>query len=236
MNLFYSTPTQPLVIPEINGHLLEKAPGIVASPNCTTTLMLLPLAPIHRIYGIKRIVATTYQALSGAGYRGIQELEAQLGGADPGSLFPHPCAHNVFLHESEKKPSGYVEEEEKMELETRKILEEETIGVTARCVRVPVFRAHSIALNVEFHSPFDLADVQKLIENAPGVVYRDDISALDATNQKSVFCGNLRRDKTQNNTLELWVCGDQLLKGAALNMFQLATTYETISPFSKKSF
>jgi len=220
---FRLDPEVPLVIPEVNGYLLEKEPHIVSSPNCTTTLMLLPLTSIHRSYGIKRIVATTYQALSGAGFRGIQELEAQLAGADPSDLFPHPCAHNVFLHESKRGDFGYAGEEEKMELETRKILEDNTIGVTARCVRVPVFRAHSIALNVELHTPFDLQDIRKSIENARGVIYQDDVSPLDATYQKSVFCGNLRRDKTQNHTLELWVCGDQLLKGAALNMFQLAT-------------
>lgn len=215
-------PDIPLVIPEINGHLLARANEIIASPNCTTTLMLLPLFPIHVAFGIKRIVTTTYQALSGAGYRGIDELDSQLRGEPPSDLFPKPCAHNVFLHESSTQPSGYVEEEEKMQSETRKIFEDRSIGVSARCIRVPVYRAHCIAVNVELHREFTLYEVRSLLEKAPGVIYRDGVSALDATCQKSVFCGNLRRDNTQRNTLELWVCGDQLLKGSALNMFQMA--------------
>ena len=220
---FRNDPLVPLIVPEINSHMLEKANGLIASPNCTTTLMLLPLAPIHKQNRIRRIISTTFQAVSGAGYRGIRELEEQLEGSQASDVFPVPCAHNVFLHESERSQTGYCAEEEKMQTETQKILEDSRIGVSARCVRVPVFRAHSIALNVELENAFEIQELRKTIESAPGVAYRDDVTALDATGQKSVFCGNLRRDPTRKNAFELWICGDQLLKGAALNLYQLAT-------------
>jgi len=219
---FRDDPSVPLIIPEINGHIMEQANGIISSPNCTTTLMLLPLAPIHRAFSIKRIIATTYQAVSGAGYRGMTELQAQIQGQEHSEIFPKPCANNVYLHESPLQSSGYVEEEEKMHIETQKILEDSNIQVSARCVRVPVFRAHCIALNVELEKSFELFEIESLLAEAPGATYQDGASALDATGICDVLCGNLRIDKTQANTLELWVCGDQLLKGAALNMFQIA--------------
>lgn len=212
----------PLVIPEINGHLLSSHTGIIASPNCTTTLMLLPLSPIHKAFSITRIVASTYQAVSGAGRRGVEALEAESRGGASGRSFPHPCAFNVFPHESPKGSSGYVEEEEKMERETQKILADPTIGVTARCIRVPVYRAHAISLNVELKQPFELHELEAILRKAPGVRYRDGFSALDTAHQNLVFCGDLRRDRTRENALELWVCGDQLLKGAALNLFHIA--------------
>lgn len=220
---FREDPSVPLVIPEVNGEQLAAHRGIISSPNCTTSLMLMCLHPLHRKFQIKRIVASTYQAVSGAGNRGLVELEKQSKGEKPSGFFPHPCAFNVFPHESPKTPSGYVEEEEKMHIETQKILGDTSIGVTARCARVPVFRAHCISLNVEMKTPFDLEEIKEMLKSAPGVIYQEDVSALDATNHHEVFCGNLRRDKTQDNTLELWVTGDQLLKGAALNMFQIAT-------------
>lgn len=214
-------PTVPLVIPEINAQALEEHPGIIASPNCTTTLMLLPLAPLHKKYGIKRIVVSTYQAVSGAGKRGIAELKEQTAASLAGEsfsleYFPHPCAFNVFPHESAE------EEERKMDEETRKILDCQSIGVSARCIRVPVFRVHSQAINVEFFEPFDLRQVLQLLGNAPGIELKENPTPLDASGQNLVFCGNVRLDKTQKNTLEMWVVGDQLLKGAALNMVQIA--------------
>jgi aspartate-semialdehyde dehydrogenase len=154
----------------------------------------------------------------------MRELQGQLEGNQDPDLFPVPCAHNVFLHESKRSQTGYCAEEEKMQSETQKILEDPGVGVSARCVRVPVFRAHSIALNIELENSFEIHELRKTIESAPGVAYRDDVTALDATGQKSVFCGNLRTDPTRENTFELWICGDQLLKGAALNLYQLAIT------------
>jgi aspartate-semialdehyde dehydrogenase len=183
--------------------------------------MLLPLAPLHKEWGIKRIVVSTYQAVSGAGKKGIEELELQTRAAladeeRAPECFPVSCAFNVFLHEAAD------EEEEKMALETKKILDDKKIGVVARCVRVPVIRVHSQAVNVEFSSPVDLQRAKELIRSAPGVQHQDNATPLDASGQKPVFCGDIRLDSTQKNTLELWIVGDQLLKGAALNMVQIA--------------
>lgn len=217
----------PLVIPEINAHALQRHQGIIASPNCTTTLMLMALHPLHRLFQIKRVVAATYQAVSGAGAKGVAELEAQstahLAGEDlVREVFPKQCAFNVFSHESPKLASGYVEEEEKMQIETCKILEDTSIAVTARCIRVPVFRTHAEALNVEFRRGFDLDEVKEALEATTGLVLKEDVCALDAAGKGEVLCGNIRFDRTQSNTLEMWVVGDQLLKGAALNMIQIA--------------
>ena len=211
----------PLVIPEINPESLEMHQGIIASPNCTTTIMLLPLFSLHKRYRIKRIVAATYQAVSGAGAKGIKELEMQTrahldGREEAPSLFPTRCAFNVFPHE------GCGEEEEKMQSETIKILEDPTIGVSAKCCRVPVFRVHSEALNVEFHSPFSLEEVENILSVSPGINFKENASAIDAAFQNNVLYGKVRIDPTEANTLEMWVVGDQLLKGSALNMIQIA--------------
>lgn len=214
-------PKVPLVIPEINRHRLQNHPGIIASPNCTTTLMLLPLAPLHKKYRIKRIVASTYQAVSGAGYKGIEELEKQTKAylenkcVEP-KIFPVSCAFNVFPHEAPE-----YSEAKKMHTETQKILEDQNISVFATCIRVPVFRVHSQSLNIEFQNSLDLEEVENLLATASGVKYKESVSALDARRQKPVFCGSLRIDPTQPNTINLWVVGDQLLKGAALNMAQI---------------
>jgi aspartate-semialdehyde dehydrogenase len=211
----------PLIIPEINAHALESHKGIVASPNCTTTLMLLPLFPLHQRFKIKRIIATTFQAVSGVGAKGIFELETQAkahleGKEIPPSVFPVPCAFNVFPHE------GHGEEEEKMRTETLKILEDSTIKVCAQCFRVPVFRAHSEALNVEFRLPFTLEEALAILTQSPGIKFKQWPSAVDASGKMEVFYGRLGKDLSNPNTLEMWVVGDQLLKGAALNMIQIA--------------
>ena len=224
---FRHDPSVPLVIPEINAHTLERHQGVIASPNCTTTIMLLPLAPLHKKFQIRRIVAVTYQAVSGAGTKGIKELHQQSEKflrQEPLSaeVFPTPCAFNVFPHESPQLSSGYVEEEQKMHEETRRILEDDEIRVTATCVRVPVFRVHSASLNVEFARPIDKHRALELLSTTPGVFLKENASALDASGQKPIFCGRIREDHTQPNTLEMWVMGDQLLKGAALNMVQIA--------------
>lgn len=219
---FREDPNVPLIIPEINGQKINQASGVVSSPNCTTTIMLLPLAPIHWQYKIKRIVVTTFQAVSGAGYRATQELEKQLSGDSSCEVFPVQCAHNIFLHESMRDQFGYCEEERKMQNETRKILEDSEIAVTARCIRVPVFRAHCLSVNVELSKSFNLSFIKGLLEEFPGVIYKNGVTALDATLQKNIYCGNLRKDFTKENSIELWICGDQLLKGAALNLYQLA--------------
>lgn len=230
---FRLDPSVPLVIPEINAHALNNHQGIIASPNCTTTIMLLPLAPLHRKYQVKRIVAATYQAASGAGQAAMEELRAETEAVLAGRSFerrvmPHPYAFNLFPHNSPLNEHGYAEEELKMVYETRKILDDDSIRVTATCVRVPILRAHSEALNIEFCDAVNLDDARALIASAPGVHFMEDWGnnrfpmPSDATGRDEIYCGRLRLDQSQEKTLEMWVVGDQLLKGAALNCVQIA--------------
>jgi aspartate-semialdehyde dehydrogenase len=230
---FRKDPHIPLIIPEINAHAIKKHEGIIASPNCTTAIMLMALHPLHRHFGIKRIVAATYQAASGAGAQAMHELTLETKAlledkSFDRSVMPHPYAFNLFLHNSPLLENGYLEEELKMLYETRKILEDETIRLTATCVRVPILRAHSIALNVEFHAPACKEQAYALLRQAQGITILENRKEnyfpmpIDATGQDHVLCGRIREDLSQPNTLELWVVGDQLLKGAALNAVQIA--------------
>ena len=224
--------TAPLVIPEINPHALKSHQGVVASPNCAATILLMPLFPLHRAYQVKRIVASTYQAASGAGAHLLEELKREtsafLVNRPYSHSLPFPYAFNLYPHNSPLHASGYVEEERKMLYETRKILEDPNIQVSATCVRVPVLRAHSISANVEFHSPFSLEAIYDAWRNVPGLQIFEDRSQnrfptpFDATGKDDIFCGRLRVDPSQPNTLEFWAVGDQLLKGAALNAVQIA--------------
>ncbi len=225
-------PDVPLIIPEINPHALKSAHRLIASPNCAATMLLMPLAPLHRLYRIKRIVVSTYQAASGAGATLLRELQeetrAYLEGRHHPQFLNVPYAFNLFPHNSQLHEDGYVEEERKMLFETRKILEDDSIRLSATCVRVPVLRAHSISANVEFHQPVSVADAERAINAMPGVRLFEDRAQnrfptpRDATGIDDVLCGRLRIDPSQENTLELWSVGDQLLKGAALNAVQIA--------------
>ncbi len=222
----------PLVIPEINLAALKKHEGLISSPNCTTTIMLLPLAPLHRRFGIRRIIVSTYQAASGAGAPAVEELQEEALAFLQGRPFerkisPHPYAFNLFTHPSALNQEGYAEEEVKMVQETRKILADPHIQVSATCVRVPVLRAHCESLNVELKNSCSREEAVALVRGATGVTLLEDWKMnrfpmpVDATGEEKVFCGRIRMDKTQPNTVELWVVGDQLLKGAALNSFQI---------------
>lgn len=227
---FRQDPSVPLVIPEINAHALARHEGLIASPNCSTTIMLMVLAPLHRHCRIKRIVVATYQAVSGAGARQMQVLLQQtqeaLGGKPRGA--PPNYAFNLFLHGPPLPECGYGEEELKMLSESRKILEDDALRVTATCVRVPILRAHSEALNVEFHAPLSAKTAYEILQNAPGVQRLEDPSAahfpmpIDASGQDNVLFGRVREDLSHANALDMWVVGDQLLKGAALNAVQIA--------------
>ncbi|MBI5346822.1 MAG: aspartate-semialdehyde dehydrogenase [Chlamydiae bacterium] len=227
--------TVPLIIPEINPEALINHTGIIASPNCTTSIMLMPLSPLHKAFKIKRIVAATYQAVSGGGYKLINALleETQAKLNDPNA--PTKYGFNVYLHDSPIKENRYTEEELKMGNETRKILNDPKILVTSTCVRVPIIRAHSVAINVEFRKSFTLEKIYEELKKAKGVKLLEDFTLqkfptpLDATNQKDTLCGRLRLDLTQKNTLELWAVGDQLLKGAALNAVQIAEKMDEMS-------
>jgi aspartate-semialdehyde dehydrogenase len=225
--------TVPLVVPEINPAAAATHQGIIANPNCTTILMAVALYPLHQVQPIRRIVASTYQSASGAGARAMEEVKVQsraiLDGQPPKpEILPYPLAFNLFPHNSPLQANGYCEEELKMVNETRKIFGVPDLRVTATCVRVPVLRAHSEALNIEFDRPFSLDQARSLISQAPGVKLVEDWSTnyfpmpMDASGQDDVLVGRIRQDLSNPNAIELWLCGDQIRKGAALNAVQIA--------------
>ena len=229
---FRMDPKIPLVIPEINGSSIGNH-RLVASPNCTATMMLMTLAPLHREVPIKRIVMSTYQAASGAGQLAMQELKEETRAhlderPFKTTIMPHPYAFNLFSHNAPMTDSNYNEEELKVIEESRKILDDADLKIAVTCVRVPVLRAHSEMLNVEFSAPLSPERARSILENSPGVQVLEDWTQnrfpmpLDSTGQDNVFVGRIRRDLSQSNTLDFWVVGDQLLKGAALNAVQIA--------------
>ncbi len=224
----YSREHAPLIIPEIN---IEKINGarVIASPNCIATILLMPLFSLHRRYKLKRAIVSTYQAASGGGTKLMHKLKQETKDfLEDRPLDNLPYAFNLFPHNSPLHESGYVEEERKILFETRKILEDESILVSATCIRVPVLRAHSISANVEFHHPFSIEEVYAEWRQTKGLkVFEDPLqnrfaTPFDATGKEDVYVGRLRIDCTQPNTLEFWAVGDQLLKGAALNAVQIA--------------
>ncbi len=233
---FRMDPEVPLVIPEINPHALKDHHWIASCPNCSAAIMLMAVAPLHRRFKITRIVAATYQAASGAGFQAMKELEEETlahleNRRYARTVMPHPYAFNLFPHNSPLNEEGYAEEEIKMLEETRKILEDDQIWVNATCVRVPVLRAHSEALNITFSQPVSVEQAYDALRSAPGLSILEDRSLnrfpmpSDASGQDDVFCGRLRKDPSFPNTVDLWVVGDQLLKGAALNAVQIAELF-----------
>ena len=223
----------PLVVPEVNPQAAFDHRGIIANPNCTTILMTLALAPLAARRPLRRVVVSTYQSASGAGARAMEELrnlsQTVLDGGTPASsVLPHSLAFNLFLHNSPLQENGYCEEELKMLHETRKIMGLPELRVSATCVRVPVLRAHSEAINIEFAEPFPVEEARALLAKAPGVELLEDFSAnrfpmpTDVTGRDAVAVGRIRQDLSEPNALELWLCGDQIRKGAALNAIQIA--------------
>ena len=230
---FRLDPTVPLVVPEVNPEAAFNHNGIIANPNCTTILLTLALAPLAAKRAIKRVVVSTYQSASGAGARAMEELRTLsrtvLEGGEPVSeVLPHSLAFNLFLHNSPLQPNGYCEEELKMLNETRKIMGLPDLRLSATCVRVPVLRAHSEAVNIEFAEPFPVAEARELLAKAPGVELLEDFEAnrfpmpTDVTGRDPVAIGRIRQDLSDPHALELWLCGDQIRKGAALNAVQIA--------------
>ena len=222
----------PLVIPEINPEALKNHKGLIANPNCSTIIALMALGPLHREFGIKHIVAATYQAVSGSGAGAIRELEAQAkawanGEPMKAEAYPHPIAFNV-LAQIGGATDGHPSEELKMARETHKILDNNSIRVSCTCVRVPVFNAHSEALHVSFEKPVDVARAKQTIEAAEGVELVDDLDnarfpmPLEANGKENVLVGRIRKDQGFDNGLSLFVAGDNLWKGAALNAIQIA--------------
>ena len=233
---FRMTPGVPLVVPEINPEHILGHQGIIANPNCSTIIALVPLWPLHKVNRITRLVAATYQAASGAGAAAMQELldatKAAIEGRDyPPTVLPHPYAFNVFSHNAAVDPAtGYNEEEMKMVKETRKIFGDADIRVSATCVRVPVLRAHCEALNVEFMSPIEVESVRDILSRSPGVKLVDHREKnyfpmpRDASGQGDILVGRIRKDISDptGRSIAMFVAGDQLLKGAALNAVQIA--------------
>jgi len=233
---FRMDPEVPLVIPEINPGAIASHKGIIANPNCSTIIAITPLWPIHRRNPIRRLIAATYQAASGAGAAAMEELRestrAHLEGRDfAPTVLPHPYAFNLFSHNAKVDPAtGYNEEETKMMKETRKIFADDSIRVTATCVRVPVLRAHSEALDFECERPITPAEVRSILSDAPGVQIVDDIDRnyfpmpKDASGQDDILVGRIRQDMSDpsGRSIAMFVAGDQLLKGAALNAVQIA--------------
>ncbi len=217
----------PLVVPEVNPDDIKWNKGIIANPNCSTIQAMVALKPLHDKYKIKRVVYSTYQAVSGAGLAGYKDLENGLKGEAP-KKFPHQIAGNCLPHIDVFLPNGYTKEEMKMVNETRKILGDQSIKITATTVRVPVFNSHSESINVEFYNQFDLDDLRKTLENAPGVIVQDDVEhdvyplALDAAGKNETFVGRIRRDESVESGVNLWVVADNIRKGAATNAVQIA--------------
>ena len=230
---FRLDPDVPLVVPEVNGDAAFQHQGIIANPNCTTILLTLALAPLAARRPLRRVVVSTYQSASGAGARAMEELRSLsrtvLEGGDPVSeVLPHSLAFNLFLHNSPLQPNGYCEEELKMLHETRKIMDLADLRISATCVRVPVLRAHSEAVNIEFHEPFPVEEARTILAAAQGVELIDHWESqrfpmpTDVTGRDPVAVGRIRQDLSEPNALELWLCGDQIRKGAALNAIQIA--------------
>ena len=231
---FRMDPGVPLVVPEVNPGDVRQHDGIVANPNCSTIIMNVVVWPLHKINPVKRIAVCTYQAASGAGAAAMEELRSQTGDYLAGRalvprVFPHPIAFNLFSHETPVDAEGYNTEERKMIEETRKIFHEPSLAITATCVRVPVLRAHSESVNLTFERPIATVEVREALNRAPGVRVVDDVQQgrfpmpVDASGQNDVLVGRIRRDVSQSDGrgIELFVCGDQLRKGAALNAIQI---------------
>jgi aspartate-semialdehyde dehydrogenase len=229
---FRMEPEVPLVIPEINGADVKLHKGIIANPNCTTAVALMALYPLHQAFFVKRIFASSYQAVSGTGAKAIEELKRQIeqivaGKAVTKEVYPHQIAFNVLPHVDSFLPSGYTKEEMKMENEGRKIMHHPTFRASVTCVRVPVYRAHSVAISAEFEKPATVEAARAVLKQAPGLQVIDEPGRneypqpLFMAEQDDCAVGRIRRDCALDNGLAFWVSGDQLLKGAALNAVQI---------------
>jgi aspartate-semialdehyde dehydrogenase len=232
---FRMDPEVPLVVPEVNADAVAGHRGIIANPNCSTIIMAVPLWPLHQARTVRRVVVSTYQAASGAGARAMQELESQSRDALAGrparpEFFPHPCAFNVFSHNTAIGEDGYNVEETKLIAETRKIFGDDSIGVAPTCLRVPVPRAHLESVSVEFARPIEEDEARRILAEAPGLRLVDDRAAnrfpmpIEAQGCDEILVGRIRRDPSvpDGRGLQFICCGDQLLKGAALNAVQIA--------------
>ena len=223
----------PLVVPEINGADVKASRGIIANPNCTTAITLMALWPLHQAFGVKRVIVSSYQAVSGTGAQAIEELRAQVAAISEGrpvvsKVYPHQIAFNVLPHVDSFLDSGYTKEEMKMQHEGRRIMHHPSFRASVTCVRVPVYRAHSVAVTAEFEKPISVKDARAALAKAPGLDIVDDPKSntyplpLNVAERDNCQVGRIRMDCALDNALSFWVVGDQLLKGAALNAVQIA--------------
>ena len=217
-----------LIVPEINAHLLSKKDKIIANPNCSTIQLVIALSELHNKFNIKRLVISTYQSVTGTGVKAINQLESETIGKESEKAYPYKIYKNAIPHCDIFEKNGYTKEEMKLVNETKKILSDDSICITATAVRIPVMGGHSEAVNVEFSNPFEVSDVLKILKNTSGVTIQDDVKQslypmpLTSQGKDDVFVGRIRRDYSKENALNLWVVSDNLRKGAALNAVQIA--------------
>jgi aspartate-semialdehyde dehydrogenase len=221
-------PTKKLIVPEINASELTKEDKIIANPNCSTIQMVLVLAPLHKKYNVKRVIVSTYQSITGTGVKAVQQLENEYSGVQGDMAYKYPIHRNAIPQCDSFEDNGYTKEEMKLVRETKKILSDNSINVTATAVRVPIVGGHSEAVNVEFSKDFDVKEVRSILENTAGVVVQDSTDNFNypmpiyAEGKDEVFVGRIRRDESQANTLNMWIVADNLRKGAATNTVQIA--------------
>ena len=221
-------PSKKLIVPEINASELTKEDKIIANPNCSTIQMVLALAPLHKKYNIKRIIVSTYQSITGTGVKAVQQLENEYAGIQGEMAYKYPIHRNAIPQCDSFEANGYTKEEMKLVRETKKILSDDSIAVTATAVRVPIVGGHSEALNVEFSNDFEIAEVKNILNHTPGITLQDNLDTFTypmpmyAHGKDDVFVGRIRRDESQPNTLNMWVVADNLRKGAATNTIQIA--------------
>ncbi len=217
-----------LIVPEVNAHILTVNDRIIANPNCSTIQMVLVLQPLHKKYKIKRVVVSTYQSVTGTGVKAVQQMENERKGIQGEMAYKYPIDKNALPHIDVFLDNGYTKEEMKMVQETKKIMGDENVKVTATCVRIPTTGGHSESVNIEFENDFDLAEIRNILSNTDGVTLKDDVAnfiypmPLFADGKDDVFVGRIRRDESQANTLNLWIVADNLRKGAATNTVQIA--------------
>ena len=220
--------TKKLIVPEINASELTKDDKIIANPNCSTIQMVMALAPLHKKYKIKRLVISTYQSITGTGVKAVQQLENEYQEKKGEMAYPYPIHRNAIPHCDVFEDNGYTKEEMKLVRETQKILNDETIAITATAVRIPVVGGHSESINIEFENEFELSDVRNILHNTSGVTLKDNTDTntypmpIYAEGKDDVFVGRIRRDESQARTMNMWVVSDNLRKGAATNTIQIA--------------
>ena len=220
--------TKKLVVPEINANVLTKEDKIIANPNCSTIQMVMALAPLHAKYDIKRIVVSTYQSITGTGVKAVRQLENEYAGIQDEMAYKYPIHRNAIPQCDSFEENGYTKEEMKLVRETQKILNDNTIAVTATAIRIPVVGGHSEAVNIQFENDFDVNEVRQILHNTPGVTVQDNLETFTypmpiyAQGKDDVFVGRIRRDESQPNTINMWIVADNLRKGAATNTIQIA--------------